>query len=128
MTVDSERAVQITGAGFANTGTVVCRLPDDTLGTFDLRGVFLDTTSVRRSVADVTNHVLVHEWDVLLTLNDVDFVDANATVVLTDMSNVDRNWFATVVIVAIAPMLVFSIVIVAGLLCENIGNTPSPRT
>ena len=51
VTVDGERAVQITGTGFANTAMVVCRLKVDTLGSFAPR-VFLDTTSVRCSVVD----------------------------------------------------------------------------
>ena len=110
VTVDGERAVQITGTGFANTGTLVCRLQNDTPGSFDPRGIFPGTTSVRCSVADVTSHVLNHDWDVLVSLNDVDFVNTNATVVLTDTGNVDHN---CIVIVAIAPMLVVSIAVVA---------------
>ena len=66
----------------------------------------------RRSVADVTNHVLNNEWDVLRYLNDFDSVDINATVVLTDTGNVDDIWIVIVVPVLMLPV---SIVTVAGL-------------
>ena len=57
----------------------------------------------------VTSHVLDNEWDVLLSLNDVDVIDANATVVLMDATNADNVWIATVVVVVVAFMLIVSL-------------------
>ena len=57
----------------------------------------------------VTSHVLDNEWDVSLSLNDVDVIDANATVVLMDATNADNVWIATVVVVVVAFMLIVSL-------------------